>query len=99
MTTPEASPSVAADGLGMRGRRVLYATLAALVAVTAVILIVMGSAKDESANPTSNPVAAENSNVAAPTSGITIQSYSVAMPSCCYPVPVSVPVASSTPAA
>jgi hypothetical protein len=87
------------DRLGPRGRRTLYAALAALVAVTAVILILMGSAPDESANSTSNPVAADNSNSAAPTVGLTAQSYSVALPSCCYPVPVTVPANPAAPAA
>lgn len=89
MTTPDAIPQATTDGLGPRGRRTLYATVAAIVAVVALVLILMGSAKDESAAPNSNPVAAENSNVASPTSGINSQSYSVALPSCCYPLPAS----------
>jgi hypothetical protein len=89
MTTPDAIPQAATEGLGPRGRRTLYATIAAIVAVTALVLVLMGSANDESAAPSSNPVVAENSNVASATSGITPQSYSVALPSCCYPLPAT----------
>jgi hypothetical protein len=91
MTTPEPSPQAATDGLGRRGRRTLSAAIAAIVAVTALVLILMGSASDETASSGANPVAAENSNVAMPTSGVTIQSYSVALPSCCYPLPATAP--------
>ena len=98
MTTQGLTTSSTADRLDPRRRRVFYATIAAIVAVAALVLILRGPADNESAGSSGNPAPTEE-GVVTPAPQAATQNFSAALPSCCYPPPTTVPADPALPPA